>query len=225
MSSVQVSSSKAVRVAVTAILMAAFSLALFGLTRRLPGGSAGEEIVFRTSALLAGVAIGGALGARLAGADWPELLLSSVLSALVFVAAAWLFIPDLFPPEGSSPRDLIQTAVLLFILASAGVFALPLADPLVRSRGPAPQVGLVALVALALTAGLFLVDYLAGGGFMLGLIVFVGGSVAALVLAGLGLVLALFRAHRASAWSGGLGILLWLFCTSAWYLAGKPWFP
>jgi hypothetical protein len=213
------------RLALTAILMAAFSLALFSAARRLPGESAGEDLVFLAIALLAGVAIGGALGARAAGTDWPELTLSAVLSALLFMAVVWLFVPGFFPPAGGSLRDVLQAAALLFILASAGVFALPLADPLVRSRGPAPRVWLVALVALGLTAGLFLVDYLAGSGFLLGLIVFVGGSVVALALAGAGLALALFQAYAASAWSGGLGLLLWVFAASAWYLAGKPWFP
>ncbi len=81
---------------------------------------------------------------------------------------------------------------------------------------------------MALLAAVELVRTGAWGGLryaFFGLGVLVGGSLCALVAAGLGLLLTLVGAHDMGAWAGGLGLFVAAVTVVLWALTGMRWFP
>lgn len=179
--------------------------------------------------ILPGTAIAGAIGLRVAGLRWANV----VPSALIFGVAIILFSRFEFSPLHSflwlhmDSRVILdlRAAGIFLVICSAGAFLLPLFDPRVREDGPAPTLWKVAVVALALTFLSLLIDYLFGRGYLLGLVSLILGSIAALVLAAVGLILVLVKLEAAAAWAGGLGLILQLFTSLVWLLLGRPWFP
>lgn len=179
--------------------------------------------------IIPGTAVAGAIGLRVAGLRWRHV----VTAALIFGVIIILFSRFEFSPfhsflwlrmDSRMVLDL-RAAGIFIVICGAGVFLLPLFDPLVRKEGLAPTFWKVVAVALALTLLGLLADYLFSRGYLLGLLSLIFGSVAALVLAVLGLILALATLERTAAWAGGLGLVLEGFVALVWLLLGSPWFP
>lgn len=179
--------------------------------------------------ILPGTAIAAAIGLRAARLGWGKAL----VSALVFGIAVILFSRFEISPfhsflwlrmDARLVLDL-RTAGIFLVICSAGIFLLPLLDSRVRNGGPAPTLWKVAVSALGLALLSLLIDYLFAHGYLLGLVALILGSIAALGLAVVGVVLALIRFEAIGAWAGGTGLLLEGFITLAWLLLGRPWFP
>ena len=154
----------------TAAVMFAFAVALVYAYRLAAGGSSDQvlDLVF----IIFGTAVAGAVGVRVARVSWRETAFAALLSAIGLIIFS-RFVPS-FPgpwiPGGpGSVLDLTTTLVFLAI-GMAGIFFLPLFDPEVRRAGPAPSLGLVALVAVTLTVLAVLLDYLVGDGSFFGLL-------------------------------------------------------
>lgn len=156
--------------------------------------------------ILIGVAAGGAIGIRLAGLRWRGTVFAALLSGVGLIIFSRFEFSPLHPflwlrVDSRVVLDLRAAAVAL-VVSGAGVFLLPLFDPLVRRVGPAPALWKVALVAVSLALLALLADYLVSGGFQFGLLGLIFGSIAALLLVGVGLILALANLQLAGAWVG-----------------------
>jgi len=136
--------------------------------------------------------------------------------------------PGTYP---GAARDYAKSVLVYLVIGGAGAFALPLFDPAVRRGGPAPSPYKVFLAALAFVALLFVAELVvtrAWGGFgyaNFGLGVLVGGSVGALIVAGLGLLFTLVGARDMGAWAGALGFMVASVTVLVWTLTGMRWFP
>lgn len=219
----QVGTSSIGGVLLTAGLMFGFILALVYAYRLIVGGP--SDSVIDLPFILFGTAVGGAVGIRVPRVSWRQTAFAALLSAVGLIAFS-RFVPS-FPgpwiPGGpGSVLDLTSTLVFLAV-GTAGIFFLPLFDPAVRRAGPAPSLGMVALVAACLTVLAVLADYLIGGGSFFGLLTLIFGSIGAGLLVGIGLLLANLTA--AGAWLGGLALILQVFILAAWWLLGRAWFP
>ena len=213
-----------------AALMAGFILVLFNLARFIAGQpSIPQVLLLIVPAFLAGAALGAALGLRWSRASWPAAVWGSLLSALVVLIYLWFFGGEFSPGiPGDYPGaiwDGIRSALVYLVIVTAGIFLLPLFDTYVRRQGPAPTRWKVTVAALALALVAAAVDLFFMGQGQFGLVTLVIGSAAALLLAGLALLLSVVRVPVAGAWAGGLGLLSWFFVLILWTAAGFPWFP
>ncbi|MBI2874767.1 MAG: hypothetical protein HYY09_06735 [Firmicutes bacterium] len=122
-----------------------------------------------------------------------------------------------------------MSLILTTVLGGAGIFILPLVDPVVRRRGPAPSVRKVARMALFITVVLAGWDFLTlapsefSGYF--GLKILVVGGVISAAMVGIGLTLILAGLASSASQVGGLGLYLGAVSALVWILAGRPWFP
>lgn len=177
--------------------------------------------------IIIGTAAGAAIGIRVAHLDWRQTIMAALLSTAGLIAFSRFesSFPGPWVPGGSGMVLDLRITLVFTVIGSAGVFFLPLLDPVVRQAGPAPTLWKVALAAFSLALLAMLADYLIGGGSFFGLGTLIFGSFASAVLAGIGLILALLNLREAGAWLGGLGVGLQAFILIAWWLLGTPWFP
>jgi hypothetical protein len=159
-----------------------------------------------------GTALGEALGIRRSQLSWRHVIQASLLagaSLMVIAAVSTLF--SSLSPWRIDALGLSGFPIALFfmMIVAAGVFLLPLFDPVMRKRGPAPSFWKVTSTALLLSLFMIwqgLVDFYS----LLG-VLFVG------ILPGLGivigLILSLWGQAELGAWLGGLAVLLplWLW--------------
>ncbi|HJR79179.1 MAG TPA: hypothetical protein VJ821_03835 [Anaerolineales bacterium] len=212
-------------VLLTALFMFGFVLALV-YAYRLAAGEAGEPII-ELPFILLGTAVGGGVGVRVARRSWRETAIAAFLSvvALIVYARFEPSFPGPWIPSGPE-RTLDLTSALVYLaVGTGGIFFLPLFDPVVRRAGPAPSLGMLALVALCLAVLTVLIDYLLGGGSFFGLLTLIFGSIASALLVGAGMILTLANVTAPGAWLGGLAVLLEACIVAAWWLLGRPWFP
>jgi hypothetical protein len=159
-----------------------------------------------------GTALGGALGIRMSQLSWRQVIQASLLAgaSLMVIAAVSTLFSSLSPWRiDALGLSGLPIALFFMIVVAAGVFLLPLFDPVMRKRGPAPPFWKVASTALLLSLFMIwqgLVDFYS----LLG-VLFVG------ILPGLGiaigLILSLWGRPELGAWLGGLAVLLpiWLW--------------
>ncbi len=194
-----------------------------------------QNVVLLPVTFIAGAAVGGAAVMRREGAHWPEPVYAGLVSTLLLLMLLRVAFPGMGPTYvGDYPgaaRDQAKSFLAYFVVGGAGVFMLPMFDSVVRREGPRPSV-----YRIALTAVLFVVLVAAvqmavtgrwgGTGYpYFGLGIFVAGSVAALITAGLGILLTLVGAHDMGAWCGGLGLWVGALGFLVWLLTGMRWFP
>jgi hypothetical protein len=193
------------------------------------------DVVLTPLSFVAGAAIGGAGLMRRRGARWPEPVLAALVSAVLMVFVLRVAFPGLGPiSPGDYPgasRDYAKALVLFLVIGGAGAFVLPLFDPAVRRGGPAPSVWKVAAAAVALVALFVMLEIVRTaqwGGVryaFFGLGTLVGGSIAAVILAGLGLLATLVGAREMGAWAGGFGLFVAAITMVVWAVTGMRWFP
>lgn len=177
------------RILLTTLLMYVFTAMAPYVSTRVFQGEAGNLLLLISLSMF-GVAMAGAIGIRIFHLAWRE----TFVSALLFEAGILL----LFAFEST----------YMLIVAAPGVFLLPLFDPLIRKRGPAPSRGKMVLVALCLTLIIIVIDGLAAHGNNFGFLTFIIGASVSMVFAGLGAILALGNLTSVGAWLGGLGLML-----------------
>jgi hypothetical protein len=204
------------------------------LSLRLVLGRPREALLLPIS-LIAGSAAGGTWLMRREGAGWPEPVYAGLLSAALVMVVLRLAFPGLGPlSPGRYPgavRDLVKSLLAYFVVGGSGAFVLPMFDPVVRRSGPRPAVWkivLAALLVVALLVATELVLTAKWGGFrysFFGVGVLVVGSVAAAVVAGLGLLFTVVGARDIGAWAGGLGLCVEAITLVVWILLGMRWFP
>lgn len=195
----------------------------------------GMDVLLRPLSFAVGAAAGGAGVVRRRGARWPEPVFAALVAGVLLIFVLQVAFPGFGPGSpGVYPgatRDYVQAVLLHVVLASAGVFALPLFDPAVRRRGPAPAVGKIALAAAALVALFFVAEFArtarwGGLGYaFFGLGVLVAGGISAVILAGCGLLFTLVGALDIGAWAGGAGLFVAAVTVVSWALTGMRWFP
>lgn len=224
--------SAAKRVAFGAVLIALLTAVLL-TSLRLAFRLRSEVLLPLT--FIVGAAIGGAALMRREGARWPEPVYAGLVSTALLLVVLRIAFPGLGPASpGNYPgamRDQAKSVLAYFIIGGAGVFMLPMLDPVVRRVGPRPSLAKVALAAIAFIALVVAVQMAVTGRWggtgypFFGLGVFVAGSIAALVTAGLGILLTLVGAEDMGAWSGGLGLWVAAISLLVWLLTGMRWFP
>ena len=146
---------------------------------------------------LIGMEVAGAIGIRITNVEWRE----TIVAALLFVTGWFLLFVFEF-------TNILFEHLSNLIYAAPGVFLLPLFDPLVRKTGPAPSRGKMVLVALSLTLVIILIDRLFPVQNLFGLLTFWIGTIASIVLTGLGTILTVGNLTSVGAWLGGLGLML-----------------
>jgi len=230
------------RVLITAVLMAGIYILTSGIwVKVLSRFAIRQGDVFYAPGLLLFIiiplfspVISGVIATRLLGSRWPEpafaaALASSVFTGLtfamlsywIFIASYWIFIGPLENP------------VLSLSFYSAGIFILPLFDPVVREEGPAPsfwKVGVTSIVVLPLSylGWMWLDDGIIYPRNLmeLGLAALEGIS-SGLVISGLGLFITLIGvrwkiAQSMGAWLGSLGLLTAFIAFLSWLITGAP---
>jgi hypothetical protein len=199
------------------------------------GDPDGDPII-EALAIPVATAAGAAIGIRISGISWRQTALVALLSGIGLIAIAWFdprflefdrLVSSLWL-EVDSRRVLdVRASAIFLVICGAGVFFLPLFDPLVRKTGIAPVLWKVLVASSGLVLLIGLVDYffIAQIGGDLGLLTLIIGSISAAVLVGAGLVLTLLNLQPIGAWVGGLGIFLQVMILLVWVLLGRPWFP
>jgi hypothetical protein len=161
------------------------------------------------------------------GACYREVTATALLAAIVLILLTVL--TPLNPAMGLS-GDPVQGLVFVLV-ATAGVFLLPLLDPVVRVRGPAPNRRSVVLASLVLTLTVVAMEYATTrqwGGFgysFFGIGTLAMGSVGALGLVGAGVLLTLADRQVHGATVGGAGLALAAGAIAVWVATGMKWFP
>lgn len=213
---------KASGIFTSALLMIFIGLApvLFAYMQWLSGELIRPVVIVVLSMFLTS-ALGGAVSMRISNVSWPEPVFASLLAAVVLSVYA-LFVFQWY--SGIYYLDSLPTAYYLLI-GSAGIFILPLVDPVIRSNYPMPaiwQVGLAALIFLGLNV---LYTHFTETGWFNNpefQVTFMYMSTliltATLVLA---LLLSLIRKDRLAAWAGSLGALVWLLSALIWFFTGQ----
>jgi|GEM_PF-2010719 len=223
----------ALGVILASALVFALSLVLIYLSI-LAFGSPFVSPILEALGILLAAAAAGAGAVRALALPWRFTALASLLSGIGLIVIGrfdlpWLdydqLLSSLWLEMGSGKVLDPGPAAVVWVICGAGVFFLPLFDPVVRKSGIRPAFWKVLLVGSGLTALALLADYLFSGGYMFGLLTLIFGSVAALFMVGAGLVLALINIPAFGAWMGGLGLVLQALAALAWRLLGTPWFP
>jgi hypothetical protein len=212
-------------VLLTTLFMLASVLALVYAYRLATGQT--DNPVIELPLIILGTAVGAGVGVRVARAIWRDTALAAFLSVVV------LIIYQRFEPSFPGPwipsgpgRTLDPTSALLYLaVGTAGVFFLPLFDPIIRRAGIAPDVRKVVLIAITLAILAVVADYLLAGGSFFGLLALIVGSIGAALMVGAGVILTLVGLTAIGAWLGGLGLMLEACILLAWWLLGAPWFP
>jgi hypothetical protein len=139
-------------------------------------------------------------------------------------------------PFIASTKDLTQAPLaenmalfgIFLLIGSAGVFFLPLFDPVVRHQGPAPTLWKVMMVAVIFILFLLSLYTLRFGSAIypfLDLDVLLAAGLVMMVLVGAGLILTLSGIPAWGAWTGGLGSMIGLIALLVWVLTGGVEFP
>lgn len=205
---------------------------LLAATSRLPGmaGLLGSSL----SVLLPPAAVGAYLLRR--GACFREVTVTALLAALLLTATLWVIpvVPGRGFSFGDYPgvwRDQLQQALVYIIVATAGVFALPLVDQEVRRQGVAPPLRRLLITGLVTTAIMVFIEYSSvrqwgGLGYaQFGLGTLTMGAIAGLALVGIGTVLTVVGRTEYGANLGGAGIVLAAYAIVVWVVTGMRWFP
>ena len=157
-------------------------------------------------------AAGGAIGIRVGSFPWRNTVLPALLSGTALIALerlGFLSLPALWFGTRITGTTFDIGAVLRFLpLLSAGVFLLPIFDPIVRKIGPAPSPWKVALAALPVA--IVVIRMYGYSSFLFWSVQLPPDfplNVACTVIA-IGILLSLFRQDKAGAWLGALGLML-----------------
>lgn len=191
----------------TAVLMAGIILVLIYAYVRNEINLPSNNELWLSALTLIGTAVGGAVGVRMARLSWRQVIVAALLAGVGLIVSA-RFIASLFflSPWDMEIRGIATLGFVLFflIVIAAGVFLLPLFDPIVRKSGPAPSLWKVALAAffvILLMLWANVVDFYS----ILG-VIFVG--ILPVLAITIGLILSLANQTNVGAWLGGVVVLL-----------------
>ena len=191
----------------TAVLMAGLILVLIYAYVRNEINLPSNNELWLSALTLIGTAVGGAVGVRMARLSWRQVIVAALLAGVGLIVSA-RFIASLFflSPWDMEIRGIATLGFVLFflIVIAAGVFLLPLFDPIVRKSGPAPSLWKVALAAffvILLMLWANVVDFYS----ILG-VIFVG--ILPVLAITIGLILSLANQTNVGAWLGGVVVLL-----------------
>jgi hypothetical protein len=181
--------------------------------------------------IMISLAAAGAFITRRQAARWPELVLAVLPGATVFAAyrlvRQYMYQNPFYP---SYYISIILTGLAFVIVISAGIFLLPLLDPLTRKAGPVlnrRQIMIAAVLTVLLLVGGEAVREMGTGGYysFFGLLSLYLGSLLSIVALGAGLLLTIAKKPVAGAWMGAYGVIVWGLVLIAWAATGLHWFP